>query len=313
MEKKNQSHPEQFFLYGLLYDSPFDILLFYVFTTIYCMSLIGNVAIILTISLSSSLHIPLYFFLANVAVLDICCISTTVPKMLHNFVITSFAITFYECAVQLFMFSWVEITELLLFTCMAFDRYIAICKPLHYTITITRKVCVQVSIDVWLVGALCSAVHTSLTFTLSFCGDPKINHFFCESPPLLRLSCSDSTINEIFTLVTDLIAGILCFICIAVSYCFIITSISHIRSAEGKRKAISTCTSHITVVLIYYGTLFIAYIKPHSGFFKNQDVILSIIYGIFIPLLNPLIYTFRNRELINAINKLSSKIMAKHW
>nr|DBA22918.1 TPA: hypothetical protein GDO54_013906 [Pyxicephalus adspersus] len=308
MEKRNQSHPDLFFLYGLLHDSSFDILLFYVFTIIYCMSLFGNVAIILTIFLSSGLHIPLYFFLANLAVLDICCISTTVPKMLHNFVMASFTITFYECAVQLFVFSWVEITELLLFTCMAFDRYIAICKPLHYTIIITHKVCVQVSLDIWLIGALSSAAHTSLTFTLSFCNNREIEHFFCESPPLLRLSCSDTTSNEIFTLVTDLIAGILCFVCIAVSYCFIINSISHIRSAEGKRKAISTCTSHITVVLIYYGTLFIAYIKPHSGFFENQDVILSIIYGIFIPFLNPLIYTFRNRELINALTKLSSKV-----
>nr|DBA22920.1 TPA: hypothetical protein GDO54_013908 [Pyxicephalus adspersus] len=310
MEKNNQSHPGLFFLYGPLHDSPFDILWFHVFTYIYCMSLIGNVAIILIIFLNSSLHIPLYFFLANLAFLDICCISTTVPKMLHNFVMASFTITFSACAVQLFVFSWIEITELLLFSCMAFDRYIAICKPLHYTIIITHKVCVQASIGVWLLGAFSSAVHTSLTFTLSFCNDQEIKNFFCEVPSLLKLSCTDTTLNEIFTLVTDLIAGILCFVCIAVSYCFIIISISRIRSADSKKKAISTCTSHITVVLIYYGTLFIAYVKPRYGFFENQDVILSIIYGIFIPFLNPLIYTFRNRELINALTKLNIK-MAK--
>nr|DBA22919.1 TPA: hypothetical protein GDO54_013907 [Pyxicephalus adspersus] len=312
MARKNHStHSEQFFIYGLLHDSPSDLPLFSLFTIIYCMSVIGNVTIILTIFMSSSLHIPLYFFLANLSVLDICCISTTVPKMLYNFVMASFTISFYECAVQLYVFTWVAITELLLLTYMAFDRYSAICKPLHYTIIITHKVCVQASISVWLLGAFSSAIHTSLTFTLSFCSDQEIKNFYCEIPSLLKLSCTDTTLNEMFTLLTDLILGIICFVCIDVSYCFIIFSISHISSAEGRRKAISTCTSHITVVCIYYGTLFIAYINPRYGFFKNQDEILSIIYGIFIPFLNPLIYTFRNKELIKAVAKLSSKIMAR--
>ncbi|XP_075067113.1 olfactory receptor 5V1-like [Mixophyes fleayi] len=310
MEKKNQSHPTDFILCGLLYHSKYDIPLFSLFTITYIMSLLGNLAIIMTISMSSSLQTPMYFFLSNLSVLDICCISTTVPKILYNFVTASFTITFCGCAVQLYLFTWVEITELLLLTYMAFDRYIAICRPLHYTLIITRKVCFQVSISVWVVGAFSSAVHASLTFSLSFCNHQEINHFFCEIPPLLKISCTDTTVNEIFTFATDLFLGIVCFICILVSYLFIMSSISHIHSVEGKQKAASTCTSHVMVVLIYYGTLFIAYINPQSGFFLNQDKILSVIYAVFIPLLNPLIYTLRNRDIADAVIILSIKILA---
>ncbi|XP_068089257.1 olfactory receptor 2G3-like [Hyperolius riggenbachi] len=275
------------------------------------MSVIGNITVILTVVMSPNLHTPMYFFLTNLSILDICCISTTVPKMLHNFVTASFTISFYGCAAQLYIFSWVEITELLLLTYMAFDRYVAICNPLHYVVIITHKVCLQTSAGVWLMGALSSAIHTSLTFTLPFCKDLYINHFICEVPPLLKLSCTDTTLNELVTLVTDLFLGVICLSFIAVSYVYITLSILRIRSEEGRRRAISTCTSHITVVLIFYGTLFFAYVKPHSDFFPDQDKILAIVYGIFIPLLNPLIYTLRNRDMAHALTKLSTQILAK--
>lgn len=308
MERKNRSHVSEFILCGLLYHSKFDVPLFYLFTFTYIISLLGNLTIIVTISLSASLQTPMYFFLINLSILDICCISTTVPKMLYNFALASYSITFQGCAIQLYLFTWIEITELLLLTYMAFDRYTAICKPLHYTLIITPRVCFQAVITVWTLGAFSSAVHTSLTFSLSFCDNQKVNHFFCEIPSLLKLSCTDTSLNNMFTLVTDVFLGIMCFIFISVSYFFILSSIIHIRSAEGKKKATSTCTSHIMVVIIYYGTLFIAYIKPQSGFFYNQDKILSVIYAVFVPLLNPLIYTLRNRDMTQAILKLGNKI-----
>ncbi|XP_044137404.1 olfactory receptor 5I1-like [Bufo gargarizans] len=306
--ERNQSHPAEFILCGLLYHSKFDVPLFYLFTLTYLLSLIGNLTIIVTISLSSSLQTPMYFFLTNLSILDICCISTTVPKMLYNFILGSYTITFHACAIQLYLFSWIEITELLLLTYMAFDRYIAICKPLHYTLIITQRVCFQAVITVWTVGAFSSGVHTSATFSLSFCDKLEINHFFCEIPPLLKLSCTDTTLNEMLTLLTDVLFGFWCFIFISVSYFFILSSIAHIHSAEGKKKAASTCTSHIIVVLIFYGTLFIAYVKPQSEIFSNQDKILSVIYVVFVPLLNPLIYTLRNKDMTQAILKVVSKI-----
>ncbi|KAG8571963.1 hypothetical protein GDO81_011851 [Engystomops pustulosus] len=309
MEKKNRSHPAEFILCGLLYsNSKSDPPLFYTFTFTYILSLLGNLTIIVTISLSSTLQTPMYFFLTNLSILDICCISITVPKMLYNFAVESYTILFHECVIQLYLFTWIEISELLLLTYMAFDRYTAICKPLHYTLIITRKVCFQAVITVWTLGAFSSAAHTSVTFSLSFCTNKEINHFFCEIPSLLKLSCTDTTLNEMFTLVTDVFLGIMCFVFISISYYFILLSITHIHSSEGKKKATSTCTSHIMVVIIYYGTLFVAYIKPQSGFFYNQDKILSVIYAVFVPLINPLIYTLRNRDMTHAIVKLYYKI-----
>ncbi|XP_075424092.1 olfactory receptor 5I1-like [Ascaphus truei] len=309
MERRNQSHPEEFLLLGLFSNSEFDILLFILFTVTYITALLANLTIFLTIVLCSSLQTPMYFFLTNLSVLDICCISTTVPKMLYNFVMASSTITFYGCVTQLYVFTWVVITEMLLLTYMAFDRYVAICKPLHYSLIITRRVCFHASISIWTLGAFSSAVHTSMTFLQSFCDSQEINHFFCEIPQLLKLSCTDTKLNYILLFITDLFLGVACFLFIFVSYFFIISSILHIRSGEGKRRATSTCTSHITVVVIYYGTLFFAYIKPHSASFVEQDKVLSVIYAVFIPLLNPLIYSLRNRDMAEALTKLCNRII----
>ncbi|XP_068089256.1 olfactory receptor 2G3-like [Hyperolius riggenbachi] len=307
----NQTQPANFILCGLLYHPESDLPLFSLFTITYIMAVIGNSTVILMVLLSPTLHTPMYFFLTNLSILDICCISTTVPKMLHNFVTASFTISFYGCAAQLYIFTWVEITELLLLTYMAFDRYIAICKPLHYNLIITPKVCLQMSISLWLSGKFCAVVHTSLTFSLPFCRNVEINHFFCEFPPLVKLACTDTTLNEMFALITDIIMCVFCLSFIVVSYFFIILSIFRIKSEEGRRKAISTCTSHITVVFIFYGTLFVAYMKPHSDFFPDQNKILAIVYVIYIPLLNPLIYTLRNRDMAHALTTLINKIKAR--
>nr|XP_033779131.1 olfactory receptor 5I1-like [Geotrypetes seraphini] len=268
------------------------------------MAVLGNLIIVLVIYFSHSLHTPMYFFLGNLSFLDICCTSTTIPKMLVIFFWENKVISFVGCALQLYMFCWFVICEMLLLTIMAFDRYAAICSPLTYSVVLNWRVCIQGATVMWSVGAVISFIHTFLAFRLSFCGSNRIDQFFCELPSVLILSCSDTTINEVILLVVDIFLGIFCFFFVLISYIFIVLAILKIRSATGKQKAFTTCASHLTVVVFYYTTIFLAYLQPKSSTSPGKKKTMTALYTLFIPMLNPIIYSLRNKEVKDAVKKI---------
>ncbi|KAM3936488.1 olfactory receptor 5V1-like [Leptodactylus fuscus] len=229
--------------------------------------------------------------------------------MLACYISKSKVISFYGCAAQLFFFLWPVGTELLLLAVMAYDRYIAIGNPLRYAVIISRKVCINTVAALTILGSLNSMTHTYCTFRLPYCDDNKINHFFCEIMPLLKLACGETYMNEIVVFTADFILGICCFIQTFVSYVFIIITILKIRSAEGKRKAFSTCASHITIVTMYYGAVIFTYIRPRSSLSLEKDKIISALYAVVTPALNPIIYSLRNREVKEAFKRFVRRLV----
>ncbi|XP_053555838.1 olfactory receptor 5V1-like [Bombina bombina] len=304
---KNESVVSEFILLGLSSLPELDMVLFPVFLLMYIISMTGNIVIITITNLDPALNTPMYFFLGNLSFLDVLCVTSTIPNMLVNFISKNKVISFHGCVVQMFVFTAAMDTEFLLLTLMSLDRYLAICNPLRYKNIMSRRSCFFMSSIVWSFGFCSSTYHTSSTFRLSFCASNKINHFFCEIPQILAISCSDTHINELVLIITDVILGVFCFICIFTSYAFIIHAVLNIRSAEGKKKAFSTCASHITVVLLFYGTLIFAYFKPSSGNSSDMDKGISVLYTIVIPMLNPLLYSLRNKEVKDSIKKVIFK------
>ncbi|XP_030042451.1 olfactory receptor 5V1-like [Microcaecilia unicolor] len=304
MERANQSIVLEFILLGFSDDPDLEVLLFIIFFLAYMIAVLGNLLIILVIYFSHNLHTPMYFFLGNLSFLDIGSTSTTIPNMLVNILLEKKVISYLGCVVQLYMFTWLCITEMMLLTIMAYDRYAAICSPLTYRTVLNWRVCVQGASVMWAVGAVSAMAHTIATFRLSFCGPNRISHFFCEIPPVLMLSCSDTTLNEVMLITTDIILGLLCFLFIIISYVFIVLAILKIRSTTGKQKAFATCASHLTVVILYYGTLFLTYVQPKSSSSPEQRKVMSALYTVFIPMLNPIIYSMRNKEVKDALKKI---------
>ncbi|XP_030046896.1 olfactory receptor 5V1-like [Microcaecilia unicolor] len=288
---------------------PFQNTLFVIFLTFYVLALLGNLLIIGIILLEPRLHTPMYFFLTNLSVLDIFCSSTAIPKMLHNILTKKNTISFSGCMVQMYLFTSFLGTELSLLAVMSYDRFVAICLPMRYSIIMSKRMCVNLAAVVWSIGTFNSIVLTALTFRLSFCGPNVINHFFCEIPPVLKLSCSDTTLNDYATLVADLILGLTCFLLTLVSYICIILSIVRIRSNDKKRKAFSTCAAHLNVVAMLYCTVIYTYVRPSLPYSLNDDKIVSVMYTIVSPLLNPVIYSLRNKEVIQAFTKIWKKII----
>nr|XP_033775728.1 olfactory receptor 5V1-like [Geotrypetes seraphini] len=282
----------------------FQKTLFVVFLILYVLALLGNLLIIGIIILEPRLHSPMYFFLTNLSVLDLFCSSTAIPKMLHNLLTEKNTISFSGCMVQLYLFTSFLGTELSLLAVMSLDRFVAICLPMRYPIIMSKRMCVNLAGFVWFTGTFNSIVLTALMFRLSFCGPNVINHFFCEIPPVLKLSCSDTSVIDYATLVADLILGLTCFLLTLVSYICIISSIVKIQSNNKKRKAFSTCASHLNVVAMLYGTVIYTYVRPVLPYSMNDDRIVSVMYTIVSPLLNPLIYTLRNKEVIQAFTKV---------
>ncbi|KAG8544408.1 hypothetical protein GDO81_022536 [Engystomops pustulosus] len=306
---KNNSQVSEFIILGLSTNPELETLVFILFFIIYVVGFIGNVLILVLSSTDSSLNTPMYFFLGFLSVLDICSISAIVPKLLTCYISKSKVISFYGCAAQLFFFLWPVGTELLLLAVMAYDRYIAIGNPLRYGMIISPRVCVNTATTLTIVGSLNSMTHTICTFRLPYCDDNKINHFFCEIMPLLKLACADTYINEIIVFTADFILGICCFTLTFVSYVFIINTIMKIRSAKGKRKAFSTCASHITIVSMYYGAVIFTYIRPRSSLSLEKDKIISALYAVVTPTLNPIIYSLRNKDVKEAFKRLINKLV----
>ncbi|XP_074046122.1 olfactory receptor 13G1-like [Macrotis lagotis] len=306
---KNQSMEIEFILVGFSSLPELRIFLLVSFLCIYVIAVMGNSLIFFTIYANQQLHTPMYFLLGNLSVIDLLCTSTIVPKMLANLFSQRAVISFAGCMAQMYIFTWALVSEIVLLAFMAFDRYAAICHPLHYPMIMSSRVCIGMVASVWVIGISNSAVHTSLAVPLSFCGSLVIDHFFCELPPILKLSCSDTRLNEALAFCADVIFGMGHCSLILVSYGYIIKTILRIRSSEGKKKAFSTCSSHLTVVSLYYSTVIYTYIRPTSNLSLERDKIITALYSVIIPMFNPIIYSFRNREVKGALQKLLGRTL----
>uniref|UniRef100_F7A3B7 Olfactory receptor n=2 Tax=Monodelphis domestica TaxID=13616 RepID=F7A3B7_MONDO len=300
----NETQTFQFILQGFSEHPELRILLFICFFFLYMVALAGNVLIITAIVFNSSLHSPMYFFLFNLATMDIICTSSILPKVLEGLVSEENAISFGGCMAQLYFLTWSASSELLLLTVMGYDRYVAICHPLHYNTMMSKTLCSVLASGVWGLCAFNTAIHTGLMIRLDFCGPNVVTHFFCEVPPLLLLSCSPTYVNTIMIVLADAFYGILNFAMTLVSYSLIISSILKIRTTEGKKKAFSTCSSHLIVVSMYYTAVFYAYISPVSSYSPEKSKLAGVLYTMLSPTLNPLIYTLRNKEVKQALRKI---------
>ncbi|XP_063145151.1 olfactory receptor 5AP2-like isoform X2 [Candoia aspera] len=255
---------------------------------------------ILLIKTDSRLHLPMYFFLSNLAFIDVNYSSSITPKMLVSLLTERKSIGFSACAAQMFVFVICGSTECLLLAVMAFDRYVAICYPLRYSVIMSGKTCVWLVAISYFLGIFYAVLHTTLTFSLSFCGSKVINHYYCDIPPLLKLSCSDIHTNETVVFAQVSINCVGTTVTILLSYACILVTILKIRSTERARKAFSTCSSHLIVVSLFYGTIFYMYLRPSSTYALEQDKVASLFYTVVIPMLNPVIYSLRNKEVREA-------------
>ncbi|XP_006133630.1 olfactory receptor 8U9-like [Pelodiscus sinensis] len=309
MEEGNHSEVTEFILSGLTNRPELQVPLFVLFLLVFVITLMGNGGMILLIKIDPRLHTPMYFFLGNLSFCDFCYSSTIAPTMLQNFLAEQKSISRTACAVQMYLYFFFQDIECLLLAVMAYDRYVAICNPLLYTVTMSRWHCNLLVAGVCGVALADATTGTYYLFQLSFCRSNVINHFFCDTPPLLALSCSDTRINEI------LMFAFACFIIVSsaltvlLSYVYIMSTILRIRSAEGRRKAFSTCASHLTAVVMFYGTLLFMYFRPTSNYSMDTDKIASVFYTLVIPLLNPLIYSLRNTEVKGALRKAKNKLL----
>ncbi|XP_004461139.1 olfactory receptor 13A1-like [Dasypus novemcinctus] len=274
------------------------------FLLLYLMAFAGNFLILVAICLNPALHTPMYFFLTNLAILDIICTSTVLPKLLENLMGKGSTISYGGCMTQLFFLTWILGSELLLLTVMAYDRYVAICQPLHYHSLMSKSLCALMTVSVWTVAGVDASVHTGLMVQLTFCSPNQIHHIVCEIPTLLLLACGSTNLNNIMIVTAVIFFGVVNFLFTMVSYAFIILSILHIRSAQGKHRAFSTCSSHLLVVCMYYSTVIYTYILPGFGTSVENGKLVSILYMAVSPTLNPLIYTLRNKDVKGALRRL---------
>ncbi|XP_072508573.1 olfactory receptor 2A7-like [Notamacropus eugenii] len=281
--------------------------LFGLFSLLYAFTLIGNGVILGLIYLEARLHTPMYFFLSHLALVDISYACNTVPQMLANLLDPGKFISYAGCTTQTFLFLTFAHTECLLLVAMSYDRYVAICHPLRYSVIMSWKVCITLALTAWVLGYLLALVHLILLLPLPFCGPQKINHFFCEIMAVLKLACADTHINEVLVLVGAASVLVGPFSSIVISYMQIIWAVLHIQSREGRQKAFSTCSSHLCVVGLFYGTAIIMYIGPNHGNSKGQQKYLLLFHSLFNPMLNPLIYSLRNNEVKGALKRVLGK------
>ncbi|XP_017894831.1 PREDICTED: olfactory receptor 5I1-like [Capra hircus] len=306
MEVENSTVKTQFFLLGFSDHPELQSVLFAVFLSIYSVTLMGNLGMILLITASPPLHTPMYFFLRILSFVDACYSSVIAPKLLVDLVSEKKTISYSGCAAQLYFFCCLVDTESFLLTVMAYDRYIAICNPLLYTVIMSKRICCQLAIGAFLGGTMSSVIHTTNTFHLSFCSN-EINHFFCDISPLFSLSCTDTYIHDIVLVVFASLVEALCLLTVLLSYILIIAAILKTESADGRGKGFSTCASHLIVVSIYHGTLIFIYLRPSAGHSLDIDKVTSVFYTLIIPMLNPLIYSLRNKDVKNAFRKMISR------
>uniref|UniRef100_A0A8C6FFA0 G-protein coupled receptors family 1 profile domain-containing protein n=1 Tax=Moschus moschiferus TaxID=68415 RepID=A0A8C6FFA0_MOSMO len=308
--QKNYTSLTEFILLGLADTPELQVILFCLFSMIYTLTVVGNVGMILLIRADPRLHTPMYFFLANLSFVDVCYSSTITPKMLVDLLSEKKSISVAGCFLQMYFFIALATTECILFGLMAYDRYVAICNPLLYSLIMSRTVCLKMSAGAFTAGLLNSMVNTSYVSSLPFCSSNAIHHFFCDSPPLFKLSCSDTRLYEsIFSTFAGVnMVGAL--LVILTSYSYILFSIFRMHAGEGRRKAFSTCASHLTAIILFYSTSIYTYLRPTSSYSLNQDKVASVFYTVVIPMLNPLIYSLRNKEVKKALwNVITRKIV----
>ncbi|XP_020742821.2 olfactory receptor 12D2-like [Odocoileus virginianus] len=304
----NQTSVTEFLLLGVTDNQVLQPVLFVVFLAIYIVSLAGNGAILVVVISDPRLHSPMYFFLGNLSCLDICYSTVTLPKMLEHFLSTHKAISFSGCISQLHFFHFLGSTESMLLAVMGFDRFVAICKPLRYPLIMSHQVCIQMAVTIWIIGFFHALLHSVMTSHLNFCGSNHIRHFFCDVKPLLELACGDTELNEwLLNTVTGTFA-IGPFFLTLLSYSYIITYLFFkTHSCSMLHKALSTCVSHFMVVVLFYAPVVFTYTRPATGSFVEQERIIAIIYSLVTPVLNPLIYTLRNKEVKGALRRAISR------
>ncbi|XP_029435751.1 olfactory receptor 5B21-like [Rhinatrema bivittatum] len=304
MDLENMTMVTEFIILGLSDNPQLQFPLFLVFLLIYLITLLGNLVIITVTCADPHLHTPMYFFLSNLSLTDICCTSTITPKLLRIFHSGDKTISYAGCMIQLYFFLGFASVDAFLLTTMAYDRYVAVCDPLHYSIIMNQRVCVLLLVASWIMAYLTSGTITISVTRLLFCDSNVINHFFCELMPLLKLSCTDTAGIKILLFVIAALMSVPAFFVTLISYVFIISAILRIRSAEGKRKAFSTCSSHLTVVSVFYLSILCVYLQSNSTYSQGQGIILSMFYTTITPMLNPIIYSLRNKEVKNALRKV---------
>ncbi|KAM6160806.1 olfactory receptor 5B3-like [Erethizon dorsatum] len=297
---ENRTEVTEFILLGLSSAPELQVPLFIVITAIYTLTVVGNLGMILLILLDPRLHTPMYFFLGNLSLVDFCYSSAVTPTVMAGLLTGNKVISYSGCAAQAFFFGAFATVENYLLASMAYDRYAAVCKPLHYTTTMTTSMCARLTTGCTFGGILAASVITSDTFSLSFCTSNVVHHFFCEVPAVMALTCSDGHVNELILVYMASFNIFFAFLVILVSYLLIFITILKMRSAASYKKALSTCASHLTTVSIFYGTIIFMYLQPSSSHSMDTDKIASVFYTMVIPMLNPMVYSLRNKEVKSA-------------
>ncbi|XP_010281299.1 PREDICTED: olfactory receptor 14J1 [Phaethon lepturus] len=302
----NSSSITQFLLLAFADTRELQLLHFWLFLGIYLTALLGNGLVITAIACDHRLHTPMYFFLLNLSIIDLGFISTTVPQSMANSLWDTRAISYLGCAAQGFLFVFLLVAELYLLTVMSYDRYVAICKPLHYGTLLGSKACAHMAVAAWGSGFLHAVLHTAVTFSVPLCQGNAVDQFFCEVPKILKLSCSDEYLREIWLLVFGVFLAFVCFVFIVLSYVQIFRAVLRIPAEQGWHKAFSTCLPHLAVVSLFISTAMVAGLKPPSFSSPSLDLVMAVLYSVVPPALNPLIYSMRNQELKDAIRKVIS-------
>lgn len=297
-----------FRLRGLSTNQNVQMAAFAMFLVFYVLTLMGNILIVITIIYDHHLHSPMYFFLSNLSFIDVCHSTVTVPKMLIDTWSEEKLISFDACVTQMFFLHLFACTEIFLLTVMAYDRYVAICKPLQYMTVMNWKVCVLLAVALWTGGTIHSIALTSLTFKLPYCDPHDIDNFFCDVPQVIKLACADTHITEILIVSNSGLISVVCFVVLVVSYAVILVSLRQ-QISEGRRKALSTCAAHLTVVTLFLGHCIFIYSRPSTSL--PEDKVVSVFFTAVTPLLNPIIYTLRNEDMKNALNKLMGRVKGR--
>ncbi|NXC75711.1 O1052 protein, partial [Anhinga anhinga] len=306
MAKGNRTMVTQFILLGLTSEPKLQTPLFIIFLMIYLITLIGNLGLITLIKSNRRLHTPMYFFLCNLSVVDLCYSSVFSPKLLNGFLVENKTISYPACFAQHFFFLALVTTEVLLLAAMAYDRYAAICNPLLYAISMPRRVCIQLVAGSYAGGILNSLIQTCFLLPLPFCGPNVINHYFCDTNPLLKLTCADDHLNDLLLVTFNGTISMSVLFIVIISYAYILFSILRIRSAKGRHKAFSTCASHLLTVTLFYVPAGLSHMRPASKYSMEMEKVTAVFYTLIVPMLNPLIYSLRNKEVKDALRKAAA-------
>ncbi|KAM7150846.1 olfactory receptor 11A1-like [Macrochelys suwanniensis] len=303
-EGNNQTYVTEFNLLGFGNLSQLQTLLFLLFLVIYIVTVAGNILIVVLVVADQHLHTPMYFFLGNLSCLETCYSSTILPRVLASLLTGDRTISVSGCITQFYFFGVLVASECYLLSMMSYDRYLAICKPLHYTVLMNGRICLQLAALSWLGGFMATTIVTCLMSQLHFCGPNEIDHFLCDFTPVIKLACSDTSLITLVTFILSSIDTLPPFLLTLTSYVFIISTILRIPSTTGRRKAFSTCSSHLIVVTIFYGTLMIVYVLPDTETLRKLNKVFSLFYTVLTPMVNPLIYSLRNKVVQCALRKL---------